>query len=88
MNESIILRDKARFTVITENLIRLEYAENRVFCDDETLFRRKSSRRDFRRKMAFRQTKQAKSRRNTFNGKNIITLPKCDIQTALKIKLT
>ncbi|MBQ8420471.1 MAG: DUF5110 domain-containing protein [Clostridia bacterium] len=38
MNESIILRDKARFTVITENLIRLEYAENRVFCDDETLF--------------------------------------------------
>ena len=38
MNEKTIVLDKARFTVITENLIRFEYAENREFCDDETLF--------------------------------------------------
>ena len=29
---------KARFTVITENLIRCEWSENGVFCDRETLF--------------------------------------------------
>ena len=29
---------KARFSVITENLIRMEWSENGVFCDDETLF--------------------------------------------------
>ncbi len=38
MNEHIIVLDKARFTVITENLIRLEYAPNKAFCDDTTLF--------------------------------------------------
>ena len=38
MNDKIITFDKARFTVITENLIRFEYADNRVFCDDTTLF--------------------------------------------------
>ena len=29
---------KARFTVITENLIRMEWSENGVFCDAQTLF--------------------------------------------------
>ncbi len=38
MNENMIVSDKARFTVITENLIRMEYSPNGVFCDDETLF--------------------------------------------------
>ncbi len=38
MNENILVLEKARFTVITENLIRCEYAQNGVFCDDATLF--------------------------------------------------
>ncbi len=38
MNENMVTLEKARFTVITENLIRCEYALNSVFCDDETLF--------------------------------------------------
>ncbi len=38
MNENIIVLDKARFTVITENLIRCEYAANKSFLDDPTLF--------------------------------------------------
>jgi hypothetical protein len=38
MNEKTVIFDKARFTVITENLIRFEYADNRIFCDDTTLF--------------------------------------------------
>ncbi len=38
MTQKIIVCDKARFTIITENLIRCEYDNNRVFRDDETLF--------------------------------------------------
>ncbi len=38
MNEHIIVLEKARFTVITEHLIRCEYALNGKFCDDPTLF--------------------------------------------------
>ncbi len=33
-----VTRGKARFTVITENLIRCEWSESGVFCDRETLF--------------------------------------------------
>ncbi len=38
MNEHIITLEKARFTIITETLIRMEYAANKSFLDDETLF--------------------------------------------------
>lgn len=38
MKTNVIPFGKARFTVITENLIRCEYSENEKYCDDETLF--------------------------------------------------
>lgn len=38
MANNIIRFGKARFTVITENLVRCEYAENEKFCNNETLF--------------------------------------------------
>ena len=33
-----IVRGKARFSVITENLIRIEWSENGIFEDGKTLF--------------------------------------------------
>ena len=38
MEQGILLFENARFTVITENLIRCEYSDSQSFLDDETSF--------------------------------------------------
>ncbi len=42
------IRGNARFTVIEDGLVRMEYSKNGAFCDEETLFARRDYMKDAR----------------------------------------